>query len=425
MDKRKSTINQEETETTTRGKYQKGLKIILPFIIVSIGIAGAVLFNKTAPKARKRPPAKMSSVVRVKKVHPSTHKLLISAMGTVIPARQIKLKSRVSGEVIETDPEFVVGGLLPKGTKALQIDPEDYKLALARKQSQVADASFELKIELGRQDVAKREWELLNNGGPSNNKDIALALRKPHLNKAKADLNAAKAELKQAGLNLSRTTIRAPFNAIVRTKNIELGSQVSPQDQLAELVETDEYWIMVSIPVDRLKWISLPKDISDTGAKVRIKYRKGNTREGYVVRLLGDLETKGRMARVIVSVIDPLDLKNPSKKRAPLLIGEYVHLEIEGQELNNVTRIPRTALRENNHIWVAGNDKKLRIKTVEVVWKDTKTVFLRNGLQPDDRLIVSDLSAPVNGMPLKIVGSNKETTPLKTIPPDQKRLRRP
>jgi len=46
----------------------------------------------------------------------------------------------------------------------LQIDTEDYKLALTQKEKALADASYSLKLELGRQEVAKREWELLESG---------------------------------------------------------------------------------------------------------------------------------------------------------------------------------------------------------------------------------------------------------------------
>jgi multidrug efflux pump subunit AcrA (membrane-fusion protein) len=175
----------------------------------------------------------------------------------------------------------------------------------------VTDAEYNLKLELGHQEVAKREWMLLNGGKPAKSSDVDLALRKPHLDKAKADLEAAKAELKQANLNLARTRIRAPFNAIVRTHNVEMGSQVSIQDPLAELVCTDEYWIKVSIPVDRLKWISTPRNATESGSAVRIYYRNGFERTGTVIKLFGDLETEGRMARILVSVEDPLSLESP------------------------------------------------------------------------------------------------------------------
>jgi RND family efflux transporter MFP subunit len=335
-------------------------------------------------------------------------------MGTVIPAREIVLKSRVSGEIVATHPEFVEGGFLRKGAKVLQIDPEDYELTVIQKQSQVADARYALKLEQGHQDVAKREWELLNGQKPAKESDVELALRKPHLEKAEADLEAAEAELKQARLDLARTTVRTPFNSIVRTKSVDLGSQVASQDQLAELVGTDEYWIQVSVSVDRLKWITIPRRNEKRGSRVRIIYGNESetpyVRSGKVVKLLGDLETEGRMARILVSVVDPMDLKTPGTKRPPLLIGEYIRVEIEGRELRDVVRVPRTGLRDNSRIWVAGDDGRLHIRNVDIAWRDPQTIFLRSGLREGERLIVSDLAAPVEGMVIRIEQSNGRMT---------------
>ena len=83
------------------------------------------------------------------------------------------------------------------------------------------------------------------------------------------------------------------------------------------------------------------------------------------------------------------------------VIGEFVRAEIEGRQLKNVYRIPRTALRDNTRIWLS-NDGNLEIRTVETLWRDAQTVLLTDGLQPGEQLIVSELSKPVDGMPLQV-----------------------
>ncbi len=108
------------------------------------------------------------------------------------------------------------------------------------------------------------------------------------------------------------------------------------------------------------------------------------------------------MARVLVEIKDPLGLKLTGKKHPPLLIGEYVRMEVEGRQLEKVYRIPRTALRDNTRIWLISKDGKLEIRNVETLWRDEQTVLLTDGLQPGEQLIVSDLSKPVNGMPLQV-----------------------
>jgi multidrug efflux pump subunit AcrA (membrane-fusion protein) len=202
-------------------------------------------------------------------------------------------------------------------------------------------------------------------------------------------------------LSLARTDIVAPFNAIVRSTHVNVGSQVSTQDPLAQLVGTDEYWIQVSLPVDRLAWIIIPRTNAEEGASVTIAYR-GNQRQGTVARLLSDLETDGRMARLLVSVKDPLGLNAKTRDSAPpMLIGEYVRVVIQGQRLTDVYRIPRSALRDDSTIWILADDETLKIKPVETVWRDTDHVLMKDGIVPGQRLIVSDLSAPVDGLPLK------------------------
>lgn len=381
------------------------LKILLPVVILAAGGAGAFFLKQTGPKPQRKEPSPIVALVQVETLERSREQVVVQAMGTVIPAREMTLKSRVSGEVVRLHPEFAEGGLLRTGDEVLRIDPEDYELAVRQKQSQVANAVYGMKVEQGYQDVAKREWELLGGGKDAKASDVELALRKPHLRKARADLGAAEAELAQARLNLERTRIHAPFNAVVRSRDVAVGSQVSTQDTVGELVGTDAYWIQASIPVDRLSWIDVPRRSGDAGAVASIHYGGGRwRREGRVIKLLSDLEPGGRMARILIEVEDPLDLaaRDSQPQRPPLLIGEYVQMDIQGDEVADVFRIPRTALRDDDHVWIAGPGETLSIRKVSPVWRSSETVLIADGLSEGDRLIVSELSAPVEGMPVRV-----------------------
>lgn len=381
--------------------------ILLCLAIIGLGVLGYLALVKSSPKARKRPPVKMVPLVQIQKISPQTQQVSIQAMGTVVPAKELVLKPRVSGEIVGVHPEFTQGGILRKGEQVIRIDDLDYKLIAAQKQSAVADADYELKLEMGRQDVARREWQLLNGDNPAQQADADLALRKPHLEKARSDLKAANAELEAAKLQLARTRIVAPFNGILRATNVEKGSQVAVQENLATLVGTDEYWVQVSVPVDRLKWVDIPNNQRDQGAEASIKYQGDAVRTGRVVKLLSDLEAEGRMARLVVSVTDPLGLKSPDKKKPALLIGEYVRVEIQGSKIEDAFRIPRSALRDNTHIWLADEQDKLEIRKVRTLWRDSRSVLIKDGLKPGARLIVSDLATPVAGMAVN-VDRNKE-----------------
>ena len=391
------------------GKEKSGMQkrsrayFLIPLMIIAIGAAVAFLIIKTSPQPRKATPQKALPQVRVETIRLEKEEVTLSAMGTVVPALRLELKSQVDGEVVSVHPEFVEGGLIRKGEVILTIEPADYELAIAQKKSRVAEARYALKLELGHQEVAKREWELLGGGKPASELDLELALRKPHLEKARAEVAAAEAELKQARLDLARTRITAPFNGIVLVKNVEKGTQIGTQETLAELAGTDDYWVQVSLPVDRLGWFSVPRRNGEEGALAQIFPDGSQEFEGRVIKLLGDLESEGRMARVLVSVPDPLGRLSRDENRRPLLIGQYVRIRIVGKEIENAARIPRSALRGGKQVWLVGHDGKLQAREVVVAWREEETLLIREGLNDGDRLVVTEMAAPEEGMLVQVV----------------------
>jgi RND family efflux transporter MFP subunit len=286
----------------------------------------------------------------------------------------------------------------------LRLDDADYALAVTRAESNLVEARHALNLEMGYQQVAKKEWELLNGQGTAQDSSQELALRKSHLAKAEAMVAAAQAELERARLDLQRTRLNAPFNAMVTERHIDEGSHVAPQESLATLVGTDTYWVQVSLPVDRLVWLRVPRNGEGEAPRAEIRHVQGGSYQGRAIRLLGDISQEGRMARVLVEVPDPLGLKSQGQAPTPLLLGEYVRVTLFGPELADVYAIPRDALRDNQFIWLAREDDSLEIRTVTPLWRDTERVYLREGLSPGERLIVSDLAGPVAEMPLQIEG---------------------
>jgi RND family efflux transporter MFP subunit len=386
-------------------KGRRLLNLFLSILVIVLGLVVATYITRKAPKAQKRAPVKVIPVVEVQVVQPGDHRVMVPAMGTVVPAREVVLKAQVSGKVLSLHPEFIEGGYVKENAEILQIDPEDYQLTVTLAEAKVKDAESSLELAEEEANAAKEEWRLLyEDNSTTNDKPPPLVAKEPQLAAAQARLKAEQAELKKAELDLKRTSVRAPFNGIVRTKNVEVGSLVTPQDSLAELVGVDEYWIQISLPVDYLKWIYFPNRRGKKGSKVRVVHRSGYERTGEVVELLGDLETEGRMARILAAVKDPLGLKDSGQTIRPLLIGEYVRVEIEGSLLSQVFSIPRGALRDNDTIWIVGDDYTLDIRPVRTVWRDAQTVFLDQGLNPGDKLIVSDLAAPVVGMKVQVEG---------------------
>jgi RND family efflux transporter MFP subunit len=334
-------------------------------------------------------------VVEVVPLKAGSQPVKLQATGTVTPALEITLRARVSGEIVEVSPEFIAGGTFRKGERILKIDPADYRLALEQKKAALAEAEFQLKLEEGQRDIAAREWELITSGTDETDADRELALRVPHLKYRAAKLEAARAELEKAELDLARTEVRASFNAVVVDRLTDLGTQASTQDSLATLAGTDVFYVRASIPVDRLQWIECDPE---KGSPAMVTRGMGDVRKGRVVRLESQLEEVGRMARVLIAIETPL------KGEHPVLLNEYVRVEIKGASVEEAYRIPRAALHDDRFVWLTTPKGTLEIREVDVTWRDASSVIVSGGLNDGERLILTNLSTPINGMKLRVEG---------------------
>ena len=369
--------------------------IIICILLLIFSYIAFIIIVKTAPKAESKRPEKQALLVDSFLSEISSETVTLELAGSVIPDQEISLKSRINGEVITVSENFIRGGIIKKGDLILSIDPIDYEIILTNTLSQLETAKFNYNLELGRQKIAKKEWDLLK-AIDATSEEKSLALREPHLASVKSSLLAAKANVKSAKLNLERTKIHSPFDALVKNDFVDVGSQITTATPLAELVGIDRFFIEASIPIDRLKWIKIP------GSSAVIKSNTGDKYKGEVIRLSGSLETSGRMAKIIISVKDPWD--NGSLNNKPLLLGEYVKISLNGISINNVTRIPRKSLRENNWVWI-DDEGKLKIQPVEILFKESEFVFVRN-IPSKSSIITSDIAAPIPDRLVKSTENN-------------------
>ncbi len=398
------------------GKNQKKkiksfvIRIALPLAVLVIGAGLAAGLIKTSPAIQKKKPTREARLVEVRQVYTSNQSTVVHAMGTVEPARQVIVHPQVTGNVVSVSEEFIPGGRFEQGEEMLKIDPADYELVAQQRESDVAQAESDLALEMGQQTVARREYELL--GEVIKEEDQDLVLRKPQLEKARSALKTAKAALEQAKLSLGRTEVRAPFDLIVLTQDVNVGTRVTASSTLATVVGTDEYWIEATVPVDQLRWIHVPRAPGDTGSDVRVfnggVWETDKFRTGSVIRLLGDLEEESRMARILIRVEDPLAIQAEEKDKPALILGNFVRVEIDGIELQSIVVLNREVVHENDHVWVMNDQDRLEIRKVEVVFRGRDTVFVRNGLKSGERLVTTLLSAPVEGMELRTSGDSSK-----------------
>jgi len=391
-------IVSKDTRIPTRTVKQRLAAVAIIAVLLAAGVATFKYMMATKPAAKRRAPVKMQVLVESTKISATVEPVVIKAFGKVRPAREIGLQARVAGSVAKVHENLVPGGIVRKGDVLVQLDDTDYRLALQQKKDSLAQARADLRIEEGNQNVARQEWELitsLTDGVDSSTDD--LALRKPQLAKAQVKIQTAQTDVEMSELDLSRTAVTAPFDAVVREKNIEVGSQITTQTMIAALVGIDSFWVEISVPTAQLPWIKMP-GAKSSGSAVKVFSGRGHF-EGRILELLPDLEEDGLMARLLIEIKDPMALKT---KADPLLINSFVRVEVIGREIGAVYKIPRFALHENKTVYTVTAENTLHIQPVSVAWEDAEFAYLDDGLTGETPLVLSALSTPIEGMALKV-----------------------
>jgi RND family efflux transporter MFP subunit len=395
------------------------LKILLSVMIVTGAVAIYHHQINTSPRAGRMKPPRQAKLVQVIPVLKEGCTTTVKGNGLVMPAQQVTLHPQVIGKIVEVSPDVVPGGYVQAGQKLMVIDHRDYEIQVRQRQSEVARAVKDLKVEQGNQAVAEQEYKILDE--VITDEDRELVLREPHLLSAQAARESAQAALEKAKLDLARCDIIAPFNAVIQQKHTDLGASVTTNSELVTLIGTDEAWIEAKVFANQLKWLDIPKRNGDSGANVTIHnngvWGEDRFRTGRVLCLLGEVETQGRLARLLVTVDDPFCLKPQNHNLPHLLMDSYISAEIEGRTLSDVFPIRRSHLRDNDTVWIMDDDGLLEIRQVKVVFRGPDRVYVDEGLAENEKLVVTDIAAPVAGMPLRVDGvedqgehQNPETT---------------
>ncbi len=381
------------------------LRGLLPLAVIAAGAGAALWLMETGPQAKPRPRTRNSTLVEYTTVNYGPQQTMISGMGTVTAARTVELKPQVTGNITELNQNLVPGGHFRQGETLLRIDPTDYRLTVKQLTTDVAKAESDLQLEQGNQLVSQKEYTLLNQ--TVSDVEKALMLRRPQLENLQATLEAAQARLEQARVDLTRTQIKAPFNAVVLSRAVDIGTRASDSTVLATLVGTDACWVAVSVPVSQLRWIKVPHTHGDQGSLVRVydatAWGEGVFRQGRVIRLEPGLEEQGRMARLLVRVEDPLGLEPDNAGQPRMLMGQYVRVEIQGQGIASAAAIDREFIRNGNTVWIMDGDGNLSIRPVEIAFRGADRLLITEGITSGEQLIISDIAAPVAGMALKTV----------------------
>ena len=357
-------------------------------ILLSAG-AAAFLMHASQDDPIRTEVARPPVAVSVIEARPAPATVLVESSGSVTPIMTTELGSEVFGIVTEVEPRLVAGGRFAAGETMLKIEDVAYRTALEEARGALAEAESEFAQEKARAEIAFREEK----GSSVERSQTAreLARREPQLAAAEARVTAAAARFGQASHDLARTTVRAPFDALVLKRHVGIGRYVQVGATLATLVPGSVVEVRLPLSRDQLAVFDLNRIGSAEPPLVQLSAEGGDRWEGRIVRTEGVFDEESRLIFAVVRV------EESTSEAARLRIGSFVQARIAAGRIDQAIVLPRDALRGGARVLVVDESGTLRLREVEYVSQPPDLILVTAGLNTGSAVCTTRLSAVREG----------------------------
>lgn len=391
-------------------------------LLIAVGILGgaiviAVVMVSLRPDPPVRPPPSTVPFVNTGVAASSEGAIPVHGAGTVRPRAEIDVAAQVSGKVTWVAPAFQGGGRVSADDVLFRIEDADYQNRVQQAKANVAAQAVALLQAEEEARIAREEYQRMQRrDGGTGGQASPLTLKEPQLRAAQAALARDEAALADAELALSRTEVKAPFSGAVRHETVDPGQYVGPGQSVGRLYAADAFEVVVPLSdADAALIPDLWRLVAGDGyrrvqATVYADYGDGRYMwRGYVDRAEAALDEQTRTIDVVVRVPNPFrsgmsaDGEEDGPAGPPLLVGQFVDVQIDGVAPARYFAVPRAALRTDNEIW-AVRGSAVTIVPVQVLQRIDDVVYVTGGLEDGQMVVVGGIQIATEGMEVRTGG---------------------
>lgn len=389
-----------------------GFLVAIVIIIGSVALASFLV--SLAPEPERVEPPPQIPYAQTGTVIAGSGAIPVYGAGTVRPGAEVDIAPQVGGRVTWVDAGFRSGGRVQAGQAVFRIEEADYLYRVQEAEANLAARRVALLEEQEQAAIARAEYERYSSrqrDADTQTSVSPLTLREPQLEAARAELKRAEALLADARLALSRTLVTAPFDGYVREEAVDPGQIVTAGQTVGRLFASDAVEVIVPLSdrdaslIPGLWELKAGDDKQTVQALVIARYGGNNYAwKGYVDRGETSKDEQTRTIDVVVRVPEPFSAGIPVGGAAvagdspPLLVGEYVEVEITGLAPESFFRAPRAALQPGNELWVVNPGGKVSIAPVQVLQRSNDEVFVTGDLQSGQAVITGGIQFAIEGM---------------------------
>jgi len=421
-------------------------------LAVAVGVGVLVVSSQKPEKVEINTERKKGPLVIVEQAKLIRLDPVVSGFGRAKPVTTWDAISEVSGRVIYQHPALKNGAFMPKGTLVLRIDPVDYELSLAQSQADLQTQKMEakrvdlnerqykrsLQIETSRLALTKKELArletLLKKGVTSKSNledqrntvlsqektvwDLQMQLDNIPTDRAvsEANIKVAEATLADSKRDIERTEFKLPFNARIGDVNTELQQVVNQQEELLSAHDMSVMEVTANMPIANFLGLiraitaQSPEnkkvkftDVSAFNFSSKITARMGSNNtywDAKVTNISDGIDASSNTIGVTVEIKNNLQDFDPIN--SPLIVKDmYVQVDVTAPAKEQIV-VPVQAIHANK-IYLVNDNDELVIQAVEVAYVHDGFAAISKGINAGDRVVITDLIAPINGMPIRTV----------------------
>lgn len=428
--------------------------LFIPPILIGIAILFYTVSGRQAPE--RNPPEERVRAVRTISAEPVKLVPRVTGFGSIYPGTVWSAIAQVSGKVIHVHRDLKKGAILAAGTEILRISSVDFDLAVSQAEANIRSTEARLAelevtktntidlltiekrgLELRQSELARKR-SLLERGTVSRSvleleeretlaqrkkvQDLENALQLLPTQSAvqQEQIAVYQAQLESAKLDLGRTQIRLPFDARIAEVNVEAEQFVQTGSLLVGVDGLDVAEVEAQIPISQFRAMvqasapeSLPSIITaqsvsqiieTIGFEATVRLRTGDDDIEWparFARISDAVDPKTRTVGVIVAV-DGAYAKATPGLRPPLTKGMFVEIEIRTRTSDDRFVVPRSAIHDGR-LYIVDASGRLDIRPVTIGLLQGDFATVDEGIEPGERIVVSDLIPAVAGMLLTVV----------------------
>ena len=383
-----------------QGKKKRYSLLVVALLVVSSLV---VLYFKGVLK-----PAVQVQVTAVQRIYPSQTFTMLNASGYAVAQRKAAVASKITSRLVFLGVEE--GSRVKKGEVIARLENDDAKAALARATAEVKVAHFNLQQSQAELDDAvldyQRKKELAKKAIIAQSQFDAAEARykkaKAAVAAQQAALRSSEAALQEAQVALEYTIIRAPFDAVVLTKDADIGDIVTPIGAAADakaavvtIADMDSLQVEVDVSESNIEQVKVGQP-----CEIQLDALPNQRFRGVVHMIVptADRSKASILVKVAFLERDPRILPEMSAKVA------FLSRRTSPEEEKPITALPvATVVNRDGEPSVFVVRDNRAVKTLVHLGRHLDTmVEILNGVEAGDQVVMTPLDKMKNGVKVKV-----------------------